>query len=571
MLVPRYYQSASNAAVWQYLGNNETGNPLIVLPTGAGKSLVIAMLIEQARKFDGRVVVLQHRKELIEQNAAELRELIPGIDIGIYSAGLKSRQTRHDVLLAGIQSIYRKAGDIGTRHLTIIDEAHLVSQNEETMYGQFLSELKLENPRMRVTGLTATPFRTGEGPLCGRSKLFQKIVYEAFTGDLIEQGFLCPITNKVAESEVNTDDIKTRGGEFIDSDMQAAFSSGDNVAQAVVETIDKCHDRKSILIFTAGVMHAEQVTNLLASLTGERVGLITGETLPIERAGILADFKSQSLRWLVNCDVLTTGFNAKCIDAIAIMRATMSPGLFCQMVGRGLRLHPAKTNCLILDYGQNIKRHGSIDDKNFGRASEAKRGQAARAAELNGRGKECPACGLDVAANTRTCECGFTFPFNHQGSSDGSSQLTGQTPPEVWTVVAVDWGKHFKRGDSEAPPTLRIDYECQPQGKEGGMITQKISEWVCIEHPEGNFARLKAIGWWGQRSISPVPDSVNEALSLMARGAVRMSSTITTIREGRYFKIQSCGFSEEIPEEWEEAIEEESIGEFSGVGDDVPF
>lgn len=114
MLTPRYYQSAANAAVWHYMTNNE-GNCLIVLPTGAGKSLVIAMLIQQARKFNGRVIVLQHRKELIEQNAAELRELMPGISVGIYSAGLKSRQTEHDVLLAGIQSIYRKALDIGAQ------------------------------------------------------------------------------------------------------------------------------------------------------------------------------------------------------------------------------------------------------------------------------------------------------------------------------------------------------------------------------------------------------------------------------------------------------------------------
>jgi DNA repair protein RadD len=404
MLIPRYYQSGANAAVWKYLCEEPGKNPLVILPTGAGKSLVIALLIEQARKFGGRVIVLQHRKELIEQNAAELRELMPGVDVGIYSAGLKSRQTSHDVLMAGIQSIYKKADDIGERHVVIIDEAHLVSQDDESMYGQFLAEVRVLNPKCRVTGLTATPFRTGEGPLCGKKKLFQFPVYEAFTGDLIEQGFLCPITNKPADAEVDTEGIKTRGGEFIESDMQAVFMIVDNVLMACKESIAKCHDRKSILIFASGVRHAEDVARILEEKTGERVGLVTGETLAIERAGILADFKTQSLRWLVNCDVLTTGFNAKCVDAIAIMRATMSPGLFCQMVGRGLRLHPSKVNTLILDFGENIKRHGSIDDKNFGRASEEKRGQAARAASLNGRGKPCPACRLDVPANARECE-----------------------------------------------------------------------------------------------------------------------------------------------------------------------
>lgn len=568
MLTPRYYQAEANAAVWRYLCQ-DSGNPLVILPTGAGKSLVIAMMIEQARSFDGRVIVLQHRKELIEQNAAELRELMPGVDVGIYSAGLKSRQTSHDVLMAGIQSIYKRAADIGERHLILIDEAHLVSQDDESMYGQFLAECKTLNPRCRVAGLTATPFRTGEGPLCGRTKLFQRAVYEAFTGDLIEQGFLCPITNKPADAEVDTEGIKTRGGEFIESDMQAVFMIVDNVLMACKEAIVKCHDRKSILIFASGVRHAEDVVRILEEQTGERVGLITGETLPMERAGILADFKSQDLRWLVNCDVLTTGFNAKCVDAIAIMRATMSPGLFCQMVGRGLRLHPSKVNTLILDFGENIKRHGSIDDRNFGRASEEKRGQAARAAALNGRGKPCPACRLDVPANARECECGFVFPVNHQGSADASSQLTGQTPPEVWEVVSVGWGKHTKRHDPDAPPTLRIDYECRLVDSDGGLLTTKISEWVCIEH-EG-YARLKAVGWWQCRSAAEVPDTVDDALSLLNRGACRMAAQITTTKDGKYTRIQSCEFADERPEEWADETEEESFGEFSGFGTDVPF
>ena len=568
MLTARYYQANANAAVWKYLCEDQ-GNPLVILPTGAGKSLVIALLIEQARKFDGRVIVLQHRKELIEQNAAELRELMPGVDVGIYSAGLKSRQTSHDVLMAGIQSIYKRAADIGERHLILIDEAHLVSQDDESMYGQFLSELRALNPKCRVAGLTATPFRTGEGPLCGKSKLFQFPVYEAFTGDLIEQGFLCPITNKPADAEVDTEGIKTRGGEFIESDMQAVFMIVDNVLMACKEAIAKCHDRKSILIFASGVRHAEDVARIIAEKTGERVGLVTGETLPIERSGILSDFKTQSLRWLVNCDVLTTGFNAKCVDAIAIMRATMSPGLFCQMVGRGLRLHPSKVNTLILDFGENIKRHGSIDDKNFGRASEEKRGQAARAAALNGRGKPCPACRLDVPANARECECGFIFPVNHQGTSDGSSQLTGQTPPEVWEVVSVGWGKHTKRHDPDAPPTLRIDYECQPVDSEGGLLNNKVSEWVCIEH-EG-FARVKACLWWQARSIAEFPGTVDDALSLLNRGAARMASQLTTVKDGKYTRIQSCEFAGERPEEWAEEIEQESFGEFSGEGLDVPF
>lgn len=568
MLTPRYYQSAANAAVWQYL-SSETGNCLVVLPTGAGKSLLAALLIEQALKFDGRVIVLAHRKELLQQNADEIRGMIPGVDVGVYSAGLNSRDTGNAVAVCGIQSIYKKAAELGSRQLIIVDECHLCSEKEESMHRTFIDEMKQRNPKLRVVGMSATPFRTGEGPLCGKSKLFQRIVFEAFTGDLIEQGFLCPITNKVADAEVNTEDIKTRGGEFIESDMQAAFMASDNTFLACRETVEKCHDRKSILVFASGVKHAEKIVEHLESMTGERVGMITGDTMPIERSGLISDFKARALRWLVSVDTLTTGFNAKCVDAIAIMRATMSPGLLAQIIGRGLRLFLGKLNCLILDFGENLKRHGSIDDKNFGRASEEKRGQAARAAATNGRGKPCPACGLDVASNTRECECGFIFPVNHQASADGSSQLTGQTPPDIWTVVGVSWGKHIKKGDSEAPPTLRIDYECQSIDNDVGLLKTKVSEWVCLEH-EG-FARLKAIGWWQCRSIAPVPDNVDEAIKLLNRGAARMSAQLTTVKDGKYMRIQSCEFADERPEEWDEEVEEESFGEFSGVGDDVPF
>ena len=193
---------------------------------------------------------------------------------------------------------------------------------------------------------------------------------------------MCPITNKVAEAEVNTDEVSLRGGEFVESEMQAAFDVDEKVQAACAEIIEKTQDRHSILVFASGVHHAEQIAELLPGSA-----VVTGDTLPIERAETLRRFVAGELRFLVNVDVLTTGFNAKCVDAIAILRATMSPGLFCQMVGRGLRLHDSKTNCLLLDFGGNIARHGSIDDENFGR-SEGK-GRAGVAAE-NGRGKRCP-------------------------------------------------------------------------------------------------------------------------------------------------------------------------------------
>jgi len=562
--VPRYYQTAANDAAWKYL-NEQAGNPLIVLPTGAGKSLVIAMLCQQAIEFGCRVVVLQHRRELIVQNMEKIQILMPEIKIGIFSAGLKSRQVEEDVVCAGIQSVYRKAFSLGRRELILIDEAHLVSSSDETMYGQFLSDIKIGNHKQRVIGLTATPYRTGDGPLCGRNKLFQRICYEAYTGDLIAEGFLCPITNKPADRMVDTSLIKTRGGEFIEHDAQLAFDTTDNVSAACAEIVTKCHDRKSVLVFASGVGHAEHIRDTLSDMTGEVVGMVTGDTEPIDRSFTLSTFKRGVLRWLVNCDVLTTGFDAPCIDAICVLRATMSPGLFAQIVGRGLRKHESKNDCLVLDFGENIKRHGSLDDKNYGRATEGfGGGKNSSAAENNGRGKDCPNCGQDVAARSAEClDCGFVFPVKHESSADHESQITGQTPPEVWNVVSVGCARHTKKNDPEAHPTLRIDYDCQ----QDGMMKQTISEWVCIQH--SGYARTKAGLWWQARSISDCPDDITEAIDLIRRGALRNPATITTEREGKYFRIKSVEFSEEKPTAWREA--DEPVEVLSDGFDEAPF
>ena len=565
-LSPRWYQSQANDAVWKYLAEKQ-GNPVVVLPTGAGKSLLIALLIRQALEFGGRVVVLAHRKELLQQNADEIRALIPGVDVGIYSAGLKSREIHNAVVVAGIQSAFRKAADLGRRHLVLVDECHLISDLEESMYQQFF--VGIQQAGLRIAGLTATAFRTGTGPICGPDRQFQRIVFEAKTAQLITEGFLCPITNKPADFQVNTDKVALRGGEFIESEMQAVFGGDDTVKKACQEIWAKCDQRRSILIFASGVCHAEDIANELSALTGERVGVVTGETLDIERSTMLSDFKAGRLRWLVNCDVLTTGFNAKCVDAIAILRATMSPGLFCQMVGRGLRLHESKTNCLLLDFGGNILRHGSIDDDNFGR-SEGK-GRAASAAE-NGRGKKCPACELDVAASRTACpECGFVFPrkkeVTHDTTADTDSQLTGPMPAEEWTVIDVIYKRHVKRDNELAPPTLRVDYIVSKG--EGNLQRQVIPEWVCLQHVRGNFGKTMAGLWWERRSDCEEPDTIDDALALLAMGVARKPVKITTKKDGKFTKVINCEWGCEKPTEI--TVTPESGKVFSGIEDDCPF
>ena len=362
MLQLRPYQREAVDAIPAWFASND-GNPLVVIPTAGGKSLIIATFIRETLEAwpDTKILVVTHVKELIEQNCAELIGFWPQAPAGIYSAGLNKREHKAQVLFCGIQSIHSKANLLQRVDLILIDEAHLVPRNTETMYGKFLGQLKQINPYIKIVGFTATPYRLTEGLLHeGPGAMFAGIAYEASVLDLINQGYLCRPTSRKAQRQIDTRGVKTVGGEFAAGQLEAVALNPDTVEAIVDEIIAASADRKGWLIFGCGVKHCEAMHATLTK-RGIACGVIFGDTPPTERAKIIADFKAQKLRALCSMGVLTTGFNARHVDLIAIARPTKSVGLYIQIVGRGTRLHPDKTDCLILDFGGNITRHGPID------------------------------------------------------------------------------------------------------------------------------------------------------------------------------------------------------------------
>jgi DNA repair protein RadD len=533
-----WYQSEACEAAWSHLCG-QSGNPVVVLPTGAGKSWVIAELCRAAvQDYSGRVIVLAHRKELLEQNAAKIGGLLPpGVSLGLYSAGLREREVASSVVVAGIQSVYKRAEDFGERNLVLIDEVHLVPHDGEGMYRRFLGRLREINPGLRMVGLTATPYRTGEGAVCRADALFQKVCYEASIPRLIKEGFLSPVFSVPADETVDTSGLHVRGGEFVASEVETLFDS--RVVLACQEIAEKTRGRRSVLVFCSGVAHAQHVATTLEMGTGERVGIVTGGTPDLERAETLARFKRGNLRFLCNVDVLTTGFDAPGIDAIALLRATLSPGLYAQMCGRGLRKAEGKADCLILDFGENIKRHGPLDSIEFG-----KRGSALGTAPE----KICPNCGEPSHASAGQClTCGWVYPardIKHGTEADNTPVLS---TPVTWTVEEVRFSRHRKK-KGVGPDTLRVDYLCTGAGP-----AKTISEWVCLEHD--GWARKKAHKWWRERSKAPVPD-IETAISLFLRGAVASPSRITTIKEGKFWRVTKYDL-DPIPEEWAEEVAED--------------
>ncbi|HUT10949.1 MAG TPA: DEAD/DEAH box helicase family protein [Thermoguttaceae bacterium] len=525
-MILRPYQRAAVDALYAYL-RTQDGNPCIVIPTAGGKTPVIATVCrDTVTRWHGRVLVLAHVKELLEQTAAKLRVIAPQVAFGVYSAGLNRRDTDPPAIIAGIQSVYRRACELGPFNLIIVDEAHLIPPDGEGMYRQFLADAKVVNPNVRLIGLTATDYRLKSGRLCGPENLLTDVCYEIGVKELIVQGYLCPLITKAGVHRVDTSGLHVRAGEFIAAETEKLMNRDELVEAACREILTHTHDRESCLIFAAGVAHAKHIQAVLRK-HGCGCGLLTSNTPPGERAELLARFRGEnvpanlfgdsktSLKYLVNVNVLSTGFDAPNIDCVALLRPTASPGRFYQWVGRGFRPHPGKANCLILDYGGNIVRHGPVD--------------AIRVKDRNGNGggdapaKECPQCHSVIAAGYAKCpDCGYEFPpperSKHEAEASKEGILSGQVIDLTYDVRDVQYHVHRKAGsDEDHPRTMRVDYDT-------GFHDYKI-EWVCPEHT--GQARQKFVAWWEKRSSDPIPSTAQQAVDIANAGGVAKATKIT--------------------------------------------
>lgn len=546
----RWYQTEAVESAWASIRKNQ--HPCIVLPTGAGKSLVIAELARQAvEKWHGRVIVLAHRKELLVQNADKLARLLPGLNIGIYSAGLNRREWWHDVVCAGIQSCYNKADQFELRHLIIVDECHLIPHSEDGMYRKFLADMETMNPQVKVVGLTATPFRMDTGTITDGGVLTD-ICYEASVSKLMREGWLSRVVNS-ATKQVDMSQVKTSRGEFVQQQMEEAFLH--EVDANVTSALLCSNGRQSLLWFCSGVAHCNRTAAAIEARTGEQVGVVTGETLPIERQALLHAFASRQLRHLVNCDVLTTGFDAPCIDSIVVLRATKSAGLFAQICGRGFRLHEGKEDCLILDFGGNINRHGPLDDADYGRRRRVVREGSEEQGEIVGPQKLCSRCEESIPASCVFCpECGHFMPRENKLQQEADTQsaiLKEAAKPESVYVESVMMSRHRNK-DARKPDTLRIEYSVQFDGG-GNLSTMVVCEWICLGH-EG-FALRKAMQWWQEYSLSEFPqDDIDEAISLWRRGALRTPVRLTIIKDGHWWRVVTREFEDDRPESWSDEV-----------------
>ncbi|WP_192458427.1 DEAD/DEAH box helicase [Musicola keenii] len=352
-----YQQEAVDATLAHFRRSHSPA--VIVLPTGAGKSLVIAELARLAR---GRVLVLAHVKELVEQNHAKYQAL--GLDADIFAAGLKQHQSQGKVVFGSVQSVARHLDRFDSAFsLLIVDECHRIGDDDNSQYQQIINHLRSVSPPLRLLGLTATPYRLGKGWIYhyhyhgmirgDEQCLFQDCIYELPLRYMVKHGFLVP-PQRLDMPIVQYDFSRlaaNHSGLFNEADLNLELKRQQRVTPTIVrQIVDYAAERRGVMIFAATVEHAREVASLLPA---GQAALVSGETPAQERDNLIAAFKQQQLRYLVNVSVLTTGFDAPHVDVIAILRPTESVSLYQQIVGRGLRLAPGKTDCLILDYAGN--------------------------------------------------------------------------------------------------------------------------------------------------------------------------------------------------------------------------
>lgn len=372
MYTLRAYQQEAVDSVLSYF-RKKREPALLTLPTGAGKSLVIAELAKIAK---GRVLILAHVKELVEQNHAKYCSY--GLDGGIYSAGLGQKDFAHKAIFGSVQSVARAEDDFFEGFsLIIIDECHRVAEEGESQYQKVFAKLRERNPDLCVLGLTATPYRLGLGWIyeyCHKGELksekprfFKRCLYELELSYMIKNKYLTPpVKVDIPVTSYDFSELTEKGRMYTVAEVEELLKHQKRLTPLIINNIvdiTERYERKGVMIFSSSVAHAKEI---LSYLPEGQARLVVATTDMAQRDEIVRDFKEKKFKYLVNVSVLTTGFDAPHVDVIAILRPTESVSLYQQIVGRGLRLDEGKKDCFVLDYtgmGHNIYAPEIADKK----------------------------------------------------------------------------------------------------------------------------------------------------------------------------------------------------------------
>lgn len=524
MIELRQYQSKAVQDLWDWFMRHPEGHPILELPTGSGKSVILAEICRQAlRSWPGsRILMTVKSKELCEQNLEKLVSIWPEAPAGVHSASVGRKDIGHDILYTTIGSIYKKAHLLGRVDLILIDECHLVDTKGAGMYRQLIRELQKYCPHVRVIGVTATPFK-GDGVwlTAGDDPLFTGIASRIKIKELLDMGFLSPMISAGKMKNITTSDgVSIKNGDYNTKQLAEKLDKSDLIDASCRELLSIGAERKKWIAFCVTVEHANHVCNKLNEL-GIPSNIVTGETSKLDREQIISDFKIGKYRCLTTVLALGTGFDVPDIDLVVLMRNTKSLVLYLQLLGRGLRIAPGKTDCMVADFTDTCAALGPID-LITGRGPKRKM-TSERPVKL------CEECGSINAVSARQCiDCGAPFDIVEQAPHgtkvSAAAIMSGQKSAVVkYTISNVTYAKHQKPGK---PPSLRVEYWS------GLRIVAK--EWIGIES-DNHFAASRASHWWWSRSGASTPTTVDQAIK--STDALMSPSVVYVIESGKYPEI----------------------------------
>lgn len=370
-----YQRDCLDKIKWD-IENNLEGGSLCVLPTGSGKSIIIAKLAEELNQD---ILILQPSKEILEQNVSKLAQYVPQEEVGIYSASM-GEKTIKKYTFATIQSIYKKVEEFVHFKTILIDECHLVNvKRMSSMYSSFIKAVG--NPK--IIGFTASPYRIMTGyrkenyenggyqiiatpmlKLVNRVQLrfWQRIIYNINNHELVERGYLVPL-RYLDSSLLDHKDIPLNksGTEF---DLEKFEKKIEDRKYSILEGVrEALREHKSVLVFCSSVRQAETLADDLCIKMGNPhiAKAVSSGTKAKDREEIVSSFKNGSLCVVFNVGVLTTGFDHPALSCIVLARPTRSLALYYQMLGRGVRKAEGKTHCTVIDFTSTVKNMGRVE------------------------------------------------------------------------------------------------------------------------------------------------------------------------------------------------------------------
>lgn len=536
-MTPRSYQSRLLEQLYHWWierpGENEV--PILVAPTGSGKSLIIAeltrLLFDTWPESHPRTLVLVPSKELAEQNADKLARVLPQhLSLGYYSASIGQKVPTADVIVATIGSVYKDAHLLGNIKCVIVDECHMVSPNGDQAgrYRKLLTDLA-RTCSFRAVGLTATPFRgNGVWLTDGDDPLFTGIAGTVTVKELLDAGYLAPLVRPVdiMQTRIDTSNVKTTSGDYNLGELAAVVDT--YLPAAAREAATMATDRRKWIAFLPTVAGAHHFVVCLYR-EGINAALVCGETPKKEREQLIDDFRAGRIRCLVTVLALAVGFDVPDVDCILWLRPTISPVLYVQGAGRGLRIADGKTDCLWLDFSDTTERMGPVDTIK-GRKRRAKRDEALAPHKI------CDECGERCQTKALECpSCGYVFPVQEDAMearrASNAAIMAHQIEPRVVTypIDRVDYGIHRKEGK---PDSIKVDYY--------SGLRRVASEWVCLSH--SGFARAKAESWWARRAPrNYLPGSTTQAWEWLQDGyELSRPSAIRVNETGKFPEIIGC-------------------------------